>query len=330
MGELDEVLSSTVCRLNPQFFDRLHSEELFQIRHNLDAVLEQCEPHRSPFDVAPKLIAPGITDLVPVGNRALRKNVIATEAEVVLSPSQVRTFLGCSAKWWFKYGLHLPEPKTASLALGLAIHSALEVNFREKLQTGKDLETAGMVMIFRDAWREQVGETEFREDEDPAELGQVGEQLIVKYMQEAAPTIEPAAVELPVEGCVAGVPVRGRIDLMDVTGRVTDVKTAARRPSCVSPDYAFQLATYRQLTRGASGEARLDTLVRTKTVQLVRHDYTVSDQDLLATQVIYPLVREGMQNGLYFPNRQSMLCSRRHCAYWRQCEKEFGGTLAES
>jgi hypothetical protein len=98
----------------------------------------------------------------------------------------------------------------------------------------------------------------------------------------------------------------------------------------VSPDYAFQLATYRQITPGASGQARLDTLVRTKTVPLVRHDYTVSDQDLLATQVIYPLVQEGIPSGLYFLNRQSTLCSRRHCAYWRQCEKEFGGTLAES
>ena len=326
MGGLSEVVSSTVSRLNLKFFERLGCEELIQIRHNLNAVLEDRGPQLGLFGTATKLIPPGVTDLVPV--RAVRRNVIPTGAGVVLSPSQVRAFLGCSAKWWFKYGLHLPEPKTASLALGLAVHSALEVNFREKLETHEDLETAGMVMIFRDAWQEQVGETEFRDDEDPKELGEAGKQLIIKYMEEAAPTIEPAAVELAVEGQVAGVQVRGRIDLMDIEGRVTDVKTAARRPSCVSPDYAFQLATYRQITPGASGVARLDTLVRTKTVQLVRHDYTVSDQDLLATQVVYPLVQEGIQSGLYFPNRQSTLCSRRHCAFWRQCEKEFGGTVS--
>jgi hypothetical protein len=27
----------------------------------------------------------------------------------MLSPTQVRTFLDCSAKWWFRYGLRLPE-----------------------------------------------------------------------------------------------------------------------------------------------------------------------------------------------------------------------------
>ena len=85
----------------------------------------------------------------------------------VLSPSQVKTFLDCSARWWFKHALLLPEPKTSSLALGLAVHKTLEVNFRQKLETREDLETAGMVMLFRDHWREQMGETEFRDDEEP-------------------------------------------------------------------------------------------------------------------------------------------------------------------
>ena len=56
-----------------------------------------------------------------------------------------------------------------------------------------------------------------------------------------------------------------QVDVLDEEGRVVDVKTAARKPSGISPDYAFQLATYRQLSPGASGEARLDTLVKTKT-----------------------------------------------------------------
>jgi hypothetical protein len=109
-----------------------------------------------------------------------------------------------------------------------------------------------------------------------------------------------------------------------------DVKTSARKPSGISPDYAFQLATYRRITPGASGEARLDTLVKTKTVQLVQQAYTVSSQDLQATEVLYPLVQAGIAGGLYFPNRQSLTCSRRNCAFWRQCEREFGGAVPEA
>jgi hypothetical protein len=65
-------------------------------------------------------------------------------------------------------------------------------------------------------------------------------------------------------------------------------------------------------------------------VQLVQQAYTVSDRDLRATEVLYPLVQLGMRSGLYFPRRQSLLCSRRHCAFWRECEREYGGTIAES
>ena len=125
----------------------------------------------------------------------------------MLSPSQVRTFLDCQARWWFKYGLQLPDPKNSSLALGLAIHRALEVNFREKLETREDLETPGVVMIFRDAWMEQAGQTVFMPDESQHDLRRIGERLVAKYMDEVAPRVEPAAVEMDVQGEIAGVQV---------------------------------------------------------------------------------------------------------------------------
>jgi hypothetical protein len=63
---------------------------------------------------------------------------------------------------------------------------------------------------------------------------------------------------------------------------------------------------------------------------LVQHHYTVTDSDLQAVRVLYPLVQDGIRSGLYFPNRRSMLCSRRNCAFWQQCEGEFGGQVSQS
>jgi len=100
----------------------------------------------------------------------------------VLSPSQVRCFFDCPARWWFKYGLQLPERKNSSLALGLAVHRALEVNFREKIETREDLETTGVVCVFREAWMEQVPETVFTPDESQGDLRRLGERLVAKYM----------------------------------------------------------------------------------------------------------------------------------------------------
>src|ERR1035438_5531630 len=78
-----------------------------------------------------------------------------------------------------------------------------------------------------------------------------------------ARAVEPDAVELDVPGELFGV----------LEGRLIDFKTASRRPSYVSPDYAFQLATYQQITPGASGEVRIDSLVKTQTVQIVQQAY---------------------------------------------------------
>jgi CRISPR/Cas system-associated exonuclease Cas4 (RecB family) len=189
-----------------------------------------------------------------------------TEPAPVLSPSQVRCFFACPARRWFKYGLHLPERKNSSLALGLAVHQALEVNFREKIETQEDLETTGVLMGFREAWMEQVPEMVFTSDESQGDLRRQGERLVAKYMDEVAPAVEPAAVELDVQGEISGVAVRSWVDVLDVDGRLIDFKTASRRPSSLSPDYAFQLATYQQITPGASGAVRIDSLMKTQSV----------------------------------------------------------------
>jgi len=302
------------------------------------------------LDVIPQaqLAFPGLPLLAPVEERASLDLIVASEMALtklpatngavaaktdpapVLSPSQVRCFFDCPARWWFKYGLQLPERKNSSLALGLAIHQALEVNFREKIETREDLPTTGVLSVFREAWMEQVPETEFTSDESQGDLRRLGERLVAKYMDEVAPKVEPAAVELDVQGEIAGVAVRGRVDVLDVEGRLIDFKTSSRRPSCVSPDYAFQLATYRQITPGASGEVRIDSLVKTQTVQIVQQAYTVEEPDIRATQVLYPMAQRAMGSGMYCPNRQSLLCSQKHCSFSKHCEEEFGGRVRPS
>ena len=274
------------------------------------------------------IVAPEVAlTKLPAPNGALAAK---TDPAPVLSPSQVRCFFDCPARWWFKYGLRLPERKNSSLALGLAVHQALEVNFRDKIETQEDLETPGVVVVFREAWMEQVPETVFTADESQGDLRRLGERLVAKYMDEVAPTVEPAAVELDVHGEIGGVSVRGRVDVLDVEGRLIDFKTAARRPSSVSPDYAFQLATYQQITPGASGEVRIDSMVKTQTVQIVQQSYTVGEPDIRATQVLYPMAQKAMGSGMYCPNRQSMLCSQKHCSFSKQCEEEFGGRVRSS
>jgi hypothetical protein len=63
--------------------------------------------------------------------------VVDTTLRELLSPSQVNTFLLCSAKWYFRYALGLAEPPTGTLALGTAFHSVLAANFRQKIKPNR-------------------------------------------------------------------------------------------------------------------------------------------------------------------------------------------------
>ena len=160
-----------------------------------------------------------------------------------------------------------------------------------------------------------------------ADLRDTGRAAIATYLDQVAPTIDPAGIELHVSGEIAGVPVHGYVDLIDTNGRIIDFKTAKKKPAGIRPDYRLQVATYKQLAPGANGVVKLDTLVKSKTVQVVEQTFVITTADQRSTQVLYPLAQEGMRIGLYMPNRNSMLCSRKYCSYANRCEADFGGCV---
>lgn len=48
-------------------------------------------------------------------------NSVTARTGEVLSPSQVRCFMDCQMRWWFKYALKRADPATGKMALGRAI-----------------------------------------------------------------------------------------------------------------------------------------------------------------------------------------------------------------
>ena len=140
---------------------------------------------------------------------------------------------------------------------------------------------------------------------------------------------QPRTIEQAVQGEIAGVKVRGIVDLLDVDGRVFDFKTASKRPNGISAEHGLQLTTYTLITPGATGLCRLDTVTKTKTVHVVQQNYQVGPEDRRFAETLYPMVQESIRDGIYPPHRSSPMCSRRYCGYWRECEREFGGRVAE-
>ena len=252
---------------------------------------------------------------------------IDTTLGELLSPSQVNTFLSCPAKWYFRYAVGLKEPATGSLALGTAFHAAMAANFRQKTETKHDLPTETVQDFFSEAFAMAAADAEFRDEEDPVALIETGRALIAKYVADGAASVQPKAVELPVQGVIAGVRVQGIVDLLDTDGRIIDCKTASRRPVGITADYGLQLTTYSMITPGATGACRLDTVTKTQDVQLVQQSCTIGAEERRYAETIYPMVQDGIRDGIYTPRRGSSFCSRRYCGYWRECEREYGGRI---
>lgn len=249
-----------------------------------------------------------------------------TVDEKPLSPSAVNCYTDCSARWFYKYKLRLPDPPSGSLVRGRAVHKLVNHWFAHRME-GDTPEVSQLGDAYDEIWEREAEGAAFGAGEDIDELKRSGATLAVKYLNEAAPEIEPAYLDVPVEGTIGGVSVRGYIDLIDTQGRIVDLKTSSRKPSGVSPDYALQVATYAQLGQGVSGEVRIDTVVATKTPQLVTIGWTVSDDDRKMTERIYPHVKLGMDSGYYCPRRSSNLCSRKFCPFVETCLNEFGGVV---
>ena len=82
-----------------------------------------------------------------------------------LSPSQVNMYTMCPAKWYFHYLIGLSEPTTGALALGKVFHGTFAQNFRQKLNTGHDMEMRELSEVFSAEWSLASADAALRADE---------------------------------------------------------------------------------------------------------------------------------------------------------------------
>jgi CRISPR/Cas system-associated exonuclease Cas4 (RecB family) len=217
---------SAPSRYDAKWFARQPTDELIAARDRLVSVLDSRARQTELFPAVPDVPTP-----------APRPAPQATAADLpaVLSPSSVNCYQQCSAKWYYRKVLRLREQITGAAVLGRAVHAAIGASMREKMESLRDQPVAQVQANFRDALElELAGAVMLTADETPTELRETGEALLHVYMRQAAPSIQPAAVELPVSGFVGDVPAHGFVDILDVSGAVIDTKSAGKRPGKVS------------------------------------------------------------------------------------------------
>ena len=243
-----------------------------------------------------------------------------------LSPSQVTTWIDCQARWYFKHALGLPDPPSIALALGRALHTTYAAALRGKATHAQFSAETLVEDTYLPEMAEALATVHGVPSAEQHEARIKGAEIVRLWYEEALPSIEPEAVEVALVGRIGGVKVRGIADVITADRVVLDHKARAQRPHEISPADRLQLATYGILTH--CGRARVDTITKAKQPRYVRQTWDITASDIRHAEQLYPLVAEQIAQGLVLPNRSSNLCSRKHCPFVAQCEREYGGEVS--
>jgi len=248
-----------------------------------------------------------------------------------LRPSGINTFLECSAKFYFEYIENVKSKNKLALAFGSAIHETLKMNFAQKIESKKDLSIDAAKDIFSDNFEMEfstVDEHDFNEEDKPGVLKDQGVLLIEKYQKEVSPRIVPVAVEQKIKVKFKNYDygLTGTVDLYDSNGIIVDHKTTKKEIKEVPDNYKRQISAYSILEEATGRKvngARIDFLRRTNTE--IRHKVVIPDQDYFLKTM--QTVGDAIQKGVFVPNRNSFLCTKRFCKFYEVCEKKHGGIV---
>ena len=237
--------------------------------------------------------------------------------KVALSASSVTTFLRCGRQWFYAYVAGIKSPPSLKAARGIAVHSAVELNMRQKIESRIDISLAEVVARFSDAYDQEIQDGyQVRAEEDPGAIKDAGVGLVGVYQQQVAPTIQPAIVEHPVRFTINGQDYTGQIDLgqmipINLHGEpeyameLRDTKTTSRSPD--ASQYTFNMTGYALSSRLDMGQVEaavvFDYLVATKKpyYQEVRSG-PITDEQIRAFSDVVGSVAGAIQGGRYVPN----------------------------
>lgn len=243
-----------------------------------------------------------------------------------LSVTQITTYLMCPRKYRFRYieGRE-PEVRSAAMALGSAVHTAIEWWLKARI-AGESPPTEAVERVFRADWTAQTaGEDLDFEDKTPEDLAALGLALIrlfVDRFAEEPVTDAELRFEVPLRDPETGeplpVPLVGYIDFAQ-DGMIGEIKTTSRRSGIDT--WFLQLAAYTYATMETLGHkprVRVVELVKTKVPKIEVAEVTLPDTELAWFVEVAVEVYRSIQAHAFHP-APSWACER--CEFRRACRR---------
>lgn len=240
-----------------------------------------------------------------------------------LSATQVGDLRLCGLRYKiFTAEGHVSPPDFALEVKRKTHESLLDFDLQHKVDTGKNREPEEVVEYFDRSLRSAAEEIE--------EKGDAGKETdyFQKIVNETRPfqeAVNPVSIEKEFNIDVGGVPVTGRIDIVN-TDNVLDYK---RRAQAYPKGYAaksLQMVTY------AVAERKYDvgtmTIVETARPRLEPDLGHVQEGDISRVVETYQKTAEMVSAGIFLPvdkgnKHTAWVCSAKYCGAWRRDAKDW-------
>src|SRR5574338_423037 len=228
---------------------------------------------------------------------------------LVLSPTSLKMFRRCPQQWYFRNIERFTMPPPVKVALGAAVHTAVEHDMRQKVETHEDVQTDEVLDRYAAAWDEETEEIPEPDEPMPKAMDD-GVRMLRLFMEGSddqppiAPELQPLWVERATQfrvvkehlpecdrsACECGVPFNVTLDMATAGDVVRDLKTTGRTPQ--PGQHLMQVAAgaigYEVETGRPAQDTVVDTLIRTKQAKYHAESWGPVDQHMrrvFATQV---------------------------------------------
>jgi hypothetical protein len=235
---------------------------------------------------------------------------------VKISQSFLNDYLSCPRRAYFNHVLRLPRKPKHQLAIGIAVHSAIEAYFRSVV-AGKPIDRGEYLDVYE---RELAANWS---PDFPADAAKGLDTLIESYVESTKLRLAPAQVEVPFSHPIGAHEIVGRIDLIETDGNPADHKTSSSEYTQDKVDKLIQPTIYflgtRAITKRWPEKFTFGVMVKApQHVQYIETRRKIAEIKWfrrLAWEVC-----EAVTAGHFPPNPLAEYCGEKACDHWETCQ----------
>lgn len=246
-----------------------------------------------------------------------------------ISVSELREWLGCPLRFWYRYRLGLWTDTTETFfAMGNAVHAGLAAWYMSEVTDGaRDADKA--LRVYRTVWHDEQARVDWdaEPEKDPLLLAQTGAGLLQRSMDEPdewrARSVETTLYADIVHSRLGKLPfpLKVRLDMLTDQYDVVEHKTASARWPKGKENADMQATGEAMVVRDSFGHDPLITfniLVANKRPDVDRRSVTRTQDDIDRLYVQARALLDAEEKGAIWPNPTAF--AHPHCEFRQLCD----------